>query len=101
MDENDQCVNLAEEVDQSELDRRVMAMEDELFNKNQKRKTKWGPTLRVPRPRRHVEDGRTMLEKAQELKKSKIWRKVKNSPLPLLLKAIANYLSFLRLLTFL
>jgi len=39
--------------------------------KNQKRKTGWGPILRAPRPRRGHEDGRTMLEKAQDLKKVK------------------------------
>lgn len=39
--------------------------------KNQKRKTGWGPILRAPRPRRYPEDGRTIMEKAQDLKKIK------------------------------
>jgi hypothetical protein len=39
--------------------------------KNQKRKTGWGPILRAPRPRRVPEDGRSMMEKAQDLKKAK------------------------------
>jgi hypothetical protein len=43
-------------------------LEDKLFIKNQKRKTKWGPTLRALRSRRHAEDGRTVMEKAQDLK---------------------------------
>lgn len=36
--------------------------------KQQKRKKKWGPVERFRRPRRGVEDGLTILEKAQELK---------------------------------
>lgn len=39
--------------------------------KTQKRKTGWGPIQRIPRPRRGVDDGRTMLQKAQDLKKMK------------------------------
>lgn len=38
--------------------------------KNQKRKTKWGPTERMARPRRFLEDGRTIMQKAQDLKKA-------------------------------
>ena len=32
---------------------------------------KWGPTLRMERPRRHVEDGRTILQKAEDYIKQK------------------------------
>ncbi|CAD6332621.1 unnamed protein product [Miscanthus lutarioriparius] len=39
--------------------------------KNQKRKTGWGTILRAPQPRRVPEDGRTVVEKAQDLKKAK------------------------------
>lgn len=39
--------------------------------KNQKRKMGWGPIIRAPRPRRGPEDGRSMMEKAQDLKKVK------------------------------
>lgn len=49
----------------------ALIIEDKLLSKNQKRKPKWGSTLRVPRPRRTTEDGRTIMEKAQELKKVK------------------------------
>jgi len=37
----------------------------------QKRKHRWAPVERFPRPRRGQEDGRTMLQKAQDLKKVK------------------------------
>ena len=32
---------------------------------------KWGPTQRVDRPRRHAEDGKTVLQRAEELVKYK------------------------------
>lgn len=44
---------------------------DDETKKSQKRKTKWGPMERFPRPRRHEDDGKTVLQKAQELKKYK------------------------------
>ena len=44
---------------------------DEENKKQQKRKPRWGPVERFPRPRRGQEDGRTMLQKAQDLKKIK------------------------------
>ncbi|OQU92627.1 uncharacterized protein LOC8083655 isoform X2 [Sorghum bicolor] len=37
--------------------------------KNQKTKTSWGPIQRIPRPRRVLDDGKTELQRAQELKK--------------------------------
>jgi hypothetical protein len=37
--------------------------------KNQKTKTGWGPIQRIPRPRRVLDDGKTELQRAQELKK--------------------------------
>jgi len=37
--------------------------------KNQKTKTGWGPIQRIPRPRRVLDDGKTVLQRAQELKK--------------------------------
>ncbi|XP_021302584.1 uncharacterized protein LOC110430052 [Sorghum bicolor] len=45
--------------------------QDEVGKKAQKRKTGWGPILRIPRPRRVPDDGRTVLQRAQELKKVK------------------------------
>jgi len=36
-----------------------------------KEKVKWGPTQRVDRPRRHAEDGKTVLQRAEELVKYK------------------------------
>jgi hypothetical protein len=54
-----------------EIPDEAIIVEEQLMAKNQKRKPKWGPTLRVPRPRRHPEDGRTVMEKAQDLKKAK------------------------------
>lgn len=62
---------LEEEVHQTDHEKELFIMEDQILNKNQKRKTKWGPTLRIPRPRRGPDDGKTMLEKAQEPKKLK------------------------------
>ena len=43
-------------------------IEDQQETKKQKRKTQWGPTQRIPRPRRYPEDGKTMMQKAQEYK---------------------------------
>jgi len=60
--------------------------------KNQKRKTGWGPILRAPRPRRGHEDGRSMLEKAQDLKRLKISKKVLTQKIPLLLRIMLLYL---------
>lgn len=37
--------------------------------KNQKRKTKWVPMERIPRPRRGHDDGLTITQRAQKLKK--------------------------------
>lgn len=45
----------------------MMKVKDE-EKKPQKRKPRWGPIERIPRPRRGHEDGRTMLQKAQDLK---------------------------------
>ena len=36
-----------------------------------KEKVKWGPTQRVDRPRRHAEDGKTVLQRVEELVKYK------------------------------
>jgi hypothetical protein len=72
MDEDEDLSSLQEEgFTQTELNKEALIIEEQLINKNQKRKNKWGPTLRFPRPRRYPEDGCTMLEKAQELKKVK------------------------------
>ena len=68
--------------------------------KNQKRKTGWGPILRAPRPRRGHEDGRSMLEKAQDLKRLKILKKVLTQKIPLLLRIILLYLIKLDVLIF-
>lgn len=38
---------------------------------HQKRKPTWGPTVRVPRPRRVSDDGKTVLQRAKDLKKCK------------------------------
>lgn len=56
-------------------------VQEEKNGKRQKRK--WGPTQRMDRPRRAPEDGRTMLQKAQDLIAAK------NS-----MKGITNYTSF-------
>ena len=40
----------------------------DLIQEVKTKKQKWGPTLLHDRPRRHVEDGRTTLQKAMELK---------------------------------
>lgn len=39
--------------------------------KNQKRKNGWGPIQRISRPRRVPNDGKTVLQRAQELKQVK------------------------------
>jgi hypothetical protein len=44
---------------------------DEAVKKSQKRKPSWGPSLRIPRPKRIPNDGRTVMQRAQELKKGK------------------------------
>lgn len=54
----------------TEKDAEVERVEDGIM-KNQKRKPKWGPVERIPRPRRFQEDGKTALQRAQELKMSK------------------------------
>lgn len=46
-------------------------MKEKENQNKQKRKNKWGPNLRMPRPRRYLESGQTVMEKAQELKKFK------------------------------
>jgi len=46
-------------------------MDKDTTKKNQKRKIGWGPIPIAARPRRVAEDGRTMLEKAQDLKRMK------------------------------
>ena len=72
MEEADEITSQQEEeVSQADLGKMAQSLEDKLFYKNQKRKTKWGPTLRAPRPRRSSDDGRTIMEKAQDLKKAK------------------------------
>lgn len=52
-------------------------MLDQVIGKDRKpkRKQQWGPTLRIPRPRRHSEDGKTMMQKAQELRAAKDYGK--------------------------
>jgi hypothetical protein len=94
MEEGDEITSLREEgILHSDMDKMVQSLENKLFYKNQKRKTKWGPTLRAPRPRRYANDGRTMMEKAQRLKEIKNLEKgKKNQKPPLLLKAMINYL---------
>ena len=37
--------------------------------KNQKKKTKWGPMERIPRPRRGQDDGIIFIQRAQKLRK--------------------------------
>jgi hypothetical protein len=41
---------------------------EERIYKKQKRKNTWGPIQRMPRPRRYPEDGKTVMQRAQELK---------------------------------
>jgi len=36
-------------INMEEVDKVALIMEDQLFNKNMKRRTKWGPTLCAPR----------------------------------------------------
>lgn len=40
-------------------------------DKKTKRKNKWGPDLRISRPRRHPEDGKTVAQRAQEIRAAK------------------------------
>lgn len=69
-----------------------LAIDKGKTKKNQKRKTGWGPILRAPRPRRVPEDGRTVLEKAQDLKKVRNLEKG-TYPKPLfLLRVMMSYL---------
>lgn len=50
-----------------EMDR----FEETLDKKKPKRQKNWGPTLRMPRTRRFMEDGKTVLQRAMELKEYK------------------------------
>lgn len=45
--------------------------EQEVVQANKRRKRQWGPSLRVDRPRRAPEDERTVMQKAQDLKKDR------------------------------
>ena len=102
MEEGEELSSLQEEgLFQKELIREAITIEEQLINKCQKRKNKWGPTLMCPRSRRQPEDGRTMLEKAQEFKKIKNLEQVLNTNLLLLLKAVQVYLKKLILLIYL
>ena len=48
---------------------KYVCVEVEAVKKPHKRKTGWGSTLRIPRPRRVSNDGKNMMQRAQELKK--------------------------------
>jgi hypothetical protein len=45
--------------------------EQEVVQANKRQKRQWGPSLRVDRPRRAPEDERTVMQKAQDLKKDR------------------------------
>jgi hypothetical protein len=62
-----------EEVFRGELESQKMADQPAgvLVEVKKLQKRKWGPIQRMDRPRRVPEDGRTMLQKAQDLKKAK------------------------------
>jgi hypothetical protein len=49
----------------------VLETDQVAVRKNQKRKTGWGPIQRIPRPRRVPDDGKYVLQRAQELKQVK------------------------------
>lgn len=53
---------------QEELTIEVNDVEENPRRKKQKRLVQWRPVQRVDRPRRHPEEGKTMLQRAQELK---------------------------------
>lgn len=52
-------------------DAKIDLQDEEIAKKHHKRKPRWGPMERIPRPRRGQDDGYTMLQKAQELKQIK------------------------------
>jgi hypothetical protein len=61
-----------------------------------RKKRQWGPALRVDRPRRVPEDGRTIMQRAQDLKEKRNTVKGMRKKLLLLLKAMKSYYKKLR-----
>ena len=66
-DQDQEMVSLEDaEMGDSSIQEMAALYEEHQDQKKQKRKTQWGPTQRVPRPRRYPEDGKTVMQKAQE-----------------------------------
>ena len=78
MTNEDDMITLEESGLLPNIEAGVHGIQDEAGKKAQKRKTGWGPILRIPRPRRVPEDGKTVMQRAQELKKVKNLEKGKN-----------------------
>jgi len=78
MTNEDDMITLEESGLLPNIEAEVNGIQDEAGKKAQKRKTGWGRILRIPRPRRVPEDGKTIMQRAQELKKVKNLEKGKN-----------------------
>jgi hypothetical protein len=53
---------------QEELVTQAEELEEQLRRKRQKKQRQWGPVQRMDRPRRHPKDGKTIAQRAEELK---------------------------------
>lgn len=53
---------------QEELVTQAEELEEQLRRKRQKKQIQWGPVQRMDRPRRHPKDGKTIAQRAEELK---------------------------------
>lgn len=53
---------------QDKITKKFHKLEENPGRKKQKREKQWSPVQRMDRPRRHSKDGKTMMQRAQELK---------------------------------
>lgn len=69
--DEDEDENMEELINQVKEINQVASFEVNLEKKKPKRQRQWGPIQRIDRPRRYPEDGKTMMQRAQELKEYK------------------------------
>jgi hypothetical protein len=62
---------MADIISKEEIEKEATQIEENLGGKKQKKQIQWGPVQRIARPRRHPEDGKTMMQRAVELKEYK------------------------------
>lgn len=88
VDQNEDALSLGEMIVQEKVDQVEAIIKEKTKNLQ---KMKWGLIQRMERPRRVPEDGRTMMHKAQDLKKAKNTIQGKFQKTSFALKAINNY----------